>query len=239
MEPIRVLGKEEASMAFKSSKVAWVVVAVSLIAVSSFAFLPSSGDPTTFKVSAAGDAYVSTANPTAAYGKDVDVWVSKGGSVENWGYLSFDIASKLPAGVVVVKARLKLLVDQSYGVFPAQTVAGRLLADFNEATLTYNTAPAASFDISTNTLFAKRPMLGFTVFIDVTGQLMTWRNSGQRTLFGLVLTMDHATANAGIAFASRENTLLEGPVLQVFTLPPGQYGYSISPGEILAVRTSN
>ncbi len=158
-------------MAFKSSKVAWVVVAVSLIAVSSFAFLPSSGDPTTFKVSAAGDAYVSTANPTAAYGKDVDVWVSKVGSVENWGYLSFDIASKLPAGVVVVKARLKLLVDQSYGVFPAQTVAGRLLADFNEATLTYNT--------------------------------------------------------------------LEGPVLQVFTLPPGQYGYSISPGEILAVRTSN
>src|SRR5437870_4779789 len=88
MEPIRVLGKEEASMAFKSSKVAWVVVAVSLIAVSSFAFLPSSGDPTTFKVSAAGDAYVSTANPTAAYGKDVDVWVSKVGSVENWGYLS-------------------------------------------------------------------------------------------------------------------------------------------------------
>jgi len=226
-------------MAFRSSKVAWVLVAVSLIAVSSFALLPSSGDPTTFKVSAVGDAYVSTASPTAAYGKDVDVWVSKVGSVETWGYLSFDIASKLPAGVVIVRARIKLLVDQSYGMFPAQTVTGRLLAGFNEATVTYNTAPASSFDKSTNTLFDKRPMLGFTVFIDVTGQLMTWRDTGQRTLFGLVLTMDHATANAGIAFASRENPLLEGPVLQVFTLPPGQYGYSISPGEILAVRESN
>src|SRR5437899_1078754 len=218
MEPIRVLGKEEASMAFKSSKVAWVVVAVSLIAVSSFAFLPSSGDPTTFKVSAAGDAYVSTANPTAAYGKDVDVWVSKVGSVENWGYLSFDIASKLPAGVVVVKARLKLLVDQSYGVFPAQTVAGRLLADFNEATLTYNTAPAASFDISTNTLFAKRPMLGFTAFIHVTAHLMTWRNCGQRTLFGPVFTMDPGTANEWLPFASRDHPPLKRPVPHCSTL---------------------
>jgi len=226
-------------MPFKSYKVAWVMVAVSLITVSGFALLTSSGDPTTFKVSSVGDTYVSTANPTAAYGKDTDVWVSKVGSVENWGYLSFDIASKLPAGVVIVKARIKLLVDQSYGAFPAQTVMGRLLADFSEATVTYNTAPAASFDVSTKTVFDKRPMLGFTVFVDVTKQLMTWRDSGQRTLFGLVLTMDPATANAGIAFASRENTNLEGPVLQVFTLPPGQYGYSISPGEVFAIRTSN
>jgi len=226
-------------MPFKSYKVAWVMVALSLIAVSGFALLASSGDPTTFKVSASGDAYVSTANPAAVYGKDADVWVSKVGSVENWGYLSFDLASKLPAGAAVVRARIRLLVDQSYGAFPAQTVTGRLLADFNEATVTYNTAPAASFDTSTNTVFDKRPMLGFTVFVDVTKQLQTWRGSGQRTLFGLVLTMDSGTANAGIAFASRENALLDGPVLQIFTVPPGQYGYSISPGEIFAVRSSN
>jgi len=226
-------------MSFKSYRVAWVMVALSLIIVSSFALLASSGDPTTFKVSAAGDAYVSTANPTAAYGKGTDVWVSKVGSVENWGYLSFDIASKLPAGVAVVRARIRLLVDQSYGAFPAQTVAGRLLADFNEATVTYNTAPAATFDASTNTVFDKRPMLGFTVFVDVTKQLQAWRSSGQRTLFGLVLTMGPATANAGIAFASRENSLLDGPVLQIFTVPPGQYGYSISPRETFGVRSAN
>jgi len=226
-------------MLFRSYKVAWVIVALSLITVSGYALLSSSGDPTTFKVSAAGDAYVSTANPTAAYGKDADVWVSKVGSVENWGYLSFDVASKLPPGVVVVRARIKLLVDQSYGAFPVQTVTGRLLADFNESTLTYNTAPAAAFDTSTKTLFDRRPMLGFTVFVDVTKQLQAWLSSGQRTLLGLVLTMDPATANAGIAFASRENTNLEGPVLQVFTLPPGQYGYNIPREDVFMIRTSN
>jgi len=226
-------------MASKSHKIAWVLVAVSLIAVSAFALLPSSGDPTTFKTSATGDTYVSTATPTAAYGGDTILWVSKVGSLENWGLLSFDIASKLPASVVIVKARIKLLVTQSYGTFPATMVAGRLLADFNEATVTYNTAPAAAFDVSSNTVFTRGPMNGFTAFVDVTQQLKAWRDSGQKTLLGLVLTMDRATANAGIAFASRESTNLEGPILQVFTLPPGQYGYRIPLGETFVLRTSN
>ncbi len=226
-------------MASKSYKIAWVMVALSFITVSAFALLPSSGDPTVFRMSAFGDTYVSTANPTAAYGSDTVLWASKVGSVENWGYVSFDVASKLPASVVIVRARIKLLVTQSYGTFPATMVAGRLLADFNEATVTYNTAPAAAFDVSSNTVFTKGPMYGFTAFVDVTQQLMAWRNSGQKTLFGLILAMDRTTANAGIAFASRENTNLEGPVLQVFTLPPGQYGYSIPLGEAFVVRTSN
>src|SRR5438445_4341384 len=109
-------------MPFKSYKVAWVMVALSLIAVSGFALLASSGDPTTFKVSASGDAYVSTANRPAVYGKDADVWVSKVGSSENGGYLPFVLASKLPAGAGAEKGRLAILVDQSYGAFPTQTV---------------------------------------------------------------------------------------------------------------------
>jgi len=226
-------------MASKSHKIAWVMVAVSLITVSAFALLPSSGDPTTFKTSVFGDTYVSTANPTAMYGRDTSFWVSKVGPVENWGLLSFDVASSLPASVVIVRARIKMLVTQSYGTFPATLVAGRLLADFSEATVTYNTAPAAAFDVSSNTVFTKGPMNGFTAFVDVTQQLRAWRDSGQKTLFGLVLTMDRATANAGIAFASRESTSLDGPILQVFTLPPGQYGYRIPLGETFVVRTSN
>src|SRR3989441_10660999 len=99
-------------------------------------------------------------------------------------------------------------------MFPAQTVTGRLLAGFNEETVTYNTAPASSFDKSTNTLFDKRPMLRLTVFIDVTGELMPCRDARQRTAVGLVLTMDHATANPGSAVASRGNTLRGGPRLQ-------------------------
>src|SRR5438445_11495837 len=155
-------------MPFKSYKVAWVMVALSLIAVSGFALLASSGDPTTFKVSAPGDAYVSTANPAAVYGKDADVWVTKVASDENWRYLSFDLASKLPAGAAVVRARIRLLVDQSYGAFPAQTVTGRLVADFNEATVPSNTPPAASFQRTTPTVFEKRPILGLTDFVEGT-----------------------------------------------------------------------
>lgn len=226
-------------MAFRSYKVAWAMVALSLITVSGFALLSSSGDSTTFKVSVFADTYVSTANPTAAYGADTVIWVSKGGTAENWGLVSFSAASRLSADAVVVRARVKLLVDQSSGTFPAQTITGRLLADFTEASVTYNTAPAAAFDASTTSLFDKRPMPGFTVFIDVTKQLMAWRNSGQRTNFGLVLTMAAATVNAGIAFASRENPNLEGPVLQVFTVAPGLYGYSIPHGDVFVIRTSN
>ncbi len=225
-------------MISKSHTVAWVMVALSLFAVSAFAVLPSSGDPTVFKMSAFGDTYVSTANPTVSYGRDTVLWVSKVGPVENWGYISFDLASKLPASVVIVRARIKLLVTQSVGTFPATMVAGRLLADFNEATVTYNTAPAAAFDVSSSIVFTKGPMNGFTAFADVTQQLKVWRDSGQKTLFGLVLTMDRATANAGIAFASHENTNVDGPILQVFTLPPGQYGYGIHLGDAFVVRTS-
>lgn len=229
-------------MSFRSRKVAWVIVALSFVTVSAFAMIAAS-DPTstTFKFNALRDTSLSTTSPDTVYGGATVLWVSKSGNAQNWGLISFDVASKLQPTDTVISARIKLMVSQSTGSFPATMTTGRLLGDFSEATTTYNTRPAASFDTITSTLFDKQPGPGKAIFVDVTNQLAAWQQSGQRTPFGVELTMSSGTVNAGIAFASRENTYLEGPVIQIFTLPPGQtvYGYTISLGGLFAVRTAN
>lgn len=228
-------------MALSRQKVAWIIVALSLVTVTAFAtFVASDPTSTTFRFGASGDTMVSTASPATAYGGAAVFWVSKSGNAENWGLISFDASSKLQLTDVVVSARLKLIVNSSSGNFPATMLTGRLLSGFNEATVTYNTKPSATFDAATATLFDKQPGPGKAIFVDVTSQVNAWHKSGQTVPFGVELKMSSATANAAVAFASRENPSLEGPVLQIFTLPPGQvYGYVISLGGVFGVRTTN
>lgn len=229
-------------MSLGNHKIAWVIVAVCLVTVSAFAmFATSDPNATTLRDGAIADTSVSSTSPYTNYGSATMIMVSKTSSGENLGLVAFDPNSVLEAGDIIVSARVKLLVVSSTGTFPAVMNTARLLADFGEMTTTYSTKPAAASDLISTFSFDKRPGPGKTVMIDVTAQLMAWISSGQKTYFGLQLSMDSATANAGVAFASRENTVYEGPVLQIFTLPPGQtpYGYVVWLGGILAIRPAD
>lgn len=227
-------------MRFRSHKVAWVIVALSFVTVSAFVMLASSDTPTTLRMGALADTSVSSTSPSTNYGGAPVIWVSRSSAGESLGLMAFDPASKLEPGDIIVSARVKLIVNASTGTFPAVMTTTRLLATFSETTVTYSTKPAAS-DPSTSFSFDRRPGPGKTIFINVTAQLMAWRSSGQKTYFGLQLSMVSSTVNAGVAFASHENAYMEGPVLQIFTVPPGQnpYGYVIWMGGIFAIRPSN
>lgn len=229
-------------MSLGSHKIAWVIVAVCFVTVSAFAMLASS-DPnaTTLRTGAFGDTTVSSSSPDTNYGYTNTIFVSKSASGANLGLISFDAASLLEPNDVILSARVKLLVVSSTGTFPAVMTTARLLADFSETTVTYSTAPPAAPNPVTSFTFDKRPGPGKTIFLDVTAQFMAWKGSGQQSRFGIQLSMVDSTVNAGVAFASRENTYYEGPVLQIFTLPPGQtpYGYVIWLGGVFAIRPSN
>jgi len=228
-------------MGFKDRKASWVIVVLCLAFVSAFAtFAASTSASTSFKVFPAADTYVASTSPNTAYGDAMTLWVSKSGDSQSWALISFNAASKLRPTDILVGARIKLIVDQGSGTFPAVLTAGQVLQGFSESTTTYNTRPATSFLVSSIVFFDKRPGPDKSVTIDVTKQLMAWDAGGRAGNFGIVLAMDPATRDAGIAFASRENADLRAPFLQIFTVPPGQtpYGYVLGPIENFAMQIS-
>jgi hypothetical protein len=214
-------------------------VALSLITViASAIFATSDPTSTTFKVDAYGDTYVSNAAPNTLYGEAPVIWVSSGGDAQNLGLISFDVTSKFEPGEILVSARIRIFVNTSMGTFPATIVAQRLLAGFDEATTTFSTRPPWAADPATSILFDKRPGPGKTIMVDVTKQLAAWLDTGTNTPFGIQFSVSGASAPVGVAFASGENGYQSGPVLQIYTLPPGHtpYGIGLWQGGVFGIR---
>src|SRR2546422_5725875 len=109
-EPYSVRGTGGSRMGIKYLKAVWVIAALGLVAVSGFAFLGASSDSTTIRFVASADSYVSSVYPTTVYGYGTSFWVSKTGTAENWGLVSFSVYSKLKSTDVIFIARFKLVV---------------------------------------------------------------------------------------------------------------------------------
>lgn len=218
--------------ALKNHTLAWILVVVSLLAVSLLSAVGAfNSKPTTFIAAASGDTYLSSYAPSASHGTAPVLWASHD-RYENETLLAFDISGKLRPGDLVVQARIRLTIsDVAATRFPISLTTGRTLTNWQENTTTFNTAPLLAFDTSTSTALGTTQSVsrGDAVWIDVTRQLHRWHSYGGPSNFGTVLMMGSGSGDAALGFASRENTQLNQPVLEV-TFQPGPrniYSYTL------------
>lgn len=213
---------------------AWILVAVSLAAVSLVNFAGAlNSTPRTFVAADSGDTFLSSLAPSSPHGTASVLWVS-GGRYVNWTLVQFDLSGRLRPGDLVVRARIGLVVsDAKAASFPLVLTTGRALTAWAENKTTFRTAPLFSFDTSTATSVGSNQGVprGTTVWIDVSKQLKRWHSYGGPSNFGTVIMMGPNEAGATVGFASRENMELGKPVLEV-TFQPGPrsvYPYLLGP----------
>ena len=221
-------------IALRKHTLAWILVAVSLVAVSLFGVVGAfNSTPRTFTAGASGDTYISSYAPLTTHGTAPVLWVSRDG-YQNWTLLAFNIAGKLRPGDLVVQARMKLTVsDEKAAKLPVMLTTGRALTNWQENSTTFASPPLFAFDTGTTTAVGttQKVARGDAVWIDVTKQVHRWHSYGGPSNFGTVIMMGPGNPNAALGFASRDNAQLNKPLLEV-TFQPGPravYGYALGP----------
>jgi hypothetical protein len=200
--------------------------------------------PRTFNATDSGDTYLSSFAPASNGGTATVVWVSSSGGFQNWTLIQFDMSGKLRPGDLVVGARMRLTISDSFAErWPVVITTGRILTMWQENDTTFGTAPLFAFDTSTATAvgLTGAPSRGAIVSIDVTKQLHRWHSYGGPSNFGTVINIGPESPSGAIGFASRENPQLDKPLLEV-TFQPGPktpYGYSLGFASIVAAASRN
>ena len=156
-------------------------------------------------IAPSADTMTSSALPTRNYGSYTALFVQTG-SANSSSYIQFNLAT-LPSNATVTKATLKLYVDQvtTAGSFDVY----ELNSSWNEATMTYNNAPAlGSSATGGNPIAFTTASLNQFIIVDITPLVQQWVN-GSLPNNGLALAM--TTAAGAISFDSKEATLTSHP----------------------------
>jgi hypothetical protein len=189
-----------------------------------------------FQVGAGGyttgrDTDIHQAEPDFVFGPAVSASVdASDGGGQTQALLAFDgivgnAATQIPAGAIVTSATLKLQIDSAGSGINMH----RMVSDWNEATITWNTAgngisandvearAAASLSIGANDANTNIPAGALT--LDVTADVQAWVNGTPN--FGWAILPFVPNGTNGVDFLTREDAVIETrPLLTVgFVVP--------------------
>ena len=156
------------------------------------------------------DSCIAGGAPDNNYGDWTDFTVNFSGSGGNFGLIEFDI-SALPVGAVINSATLEVLEHLNCGSDENAIELHLNSAAWDEATVTWNNAPAYGASIGTNS--GETGGCNQLVF-DVTGAVQDWA-SGTSTNYGFRVTGPAGVTVQKYIYSSEWGTAAERPILRI------------------------
>ncbi len=161
-------------------------------------------------VAANADATLDEGAPGSAFGAEAELWVARSGGSERHALLRFDLTG-LPADLALSHAELELPVGGASDMAAQELAVQEVVAAWDEATVTWASAPAARYTYDPETASA----YGGFVRLNVTPLVARWLN-GEAPPAGLRVVPAGA-GDSELRIASREGS--EPPRLTVYCTP--------------------
>lgn len=138
------------------------------------------------------------------------------------GLIRFDLSpASIPGTATIIAANLTMVVQKSTDVDPTDVLfVDKVTSAWDETTVTWSTAPTTTASGVTPPPIGALAVNGSYTITNLQSLVQGWL-SAPSSNFGIKLYTDTANPKVNLSFASRENTSLAKPALQIFYTIPG------------------